>query len=40
MITRAQRIRLGIFVVASVGILLALFVAVVGTTLWTDRDTY
>lgn len=40
MITRAQRIRLGIFVVASVGILLALFVAVVGTTLWTDRDNY
>jgi phospholipid/cholesterol/gamma-HCH transport system substrate-binding protein len=39
-ITRAQRIRLGIFVVASVGILLALFVAVVGTTLWTDRDNY
>jgi phospholipid/cholesterol/gamma-HCH transport system substrate-binding protein len=31
---------LGIFVVVSVGILLALLVAVVGTTLWTDRDNY
>jgi len=40
MITRAQRIRLGIFVVVSLGILLALFVTVVGSSLFTDRDEY
>ena len=40
MITRAQRIRLGIFVVVSVGLLLSMLVAVVGSSLFTDRDDY
>lgn len=40
MITRGQRIRLGIFVVVVLAILLALLVTVVGSALWADRDTY
>jgi len=39
-ITRAQRIRLGIFVVVSLGLLLSMLVAVVGSSLFTDRDDY
>ncbi len=40
MITRSQRIRLGIFVVVSLGILVGLFVAIVGSSLLADRDRY
>lgn len=40
MITRSQRIRLGIFVVVTLAILLTLLVMVVGSSLWADRDTY
>ncbi len=40
MITRAQRIRLGIFVVLSVGILVGLLVTVVGSSIFADRDLY
>jgi phospholipid/cholesterol/gamma-HCH transport system substrate-binding protein len=39
-ITRSQRIRLGIFVLVSLGLLLGMLVAVVGSSLFTDRDTY
>jgi len=39
-ITRSQRIRLGIFVVVSLGILVSLFVAIVGSSLLADRDRY
>ncbi len=40
MITRSQRIRLGIFVVVSLSILVGLFVAIVGSSLLADRDRY
>jgi phospholipid/cholesterol/gamma-HCH transport system substrate-binding protein len=40
MITRAQRIRLGIFVLVSLVTLLSLLVAVLGSSLFADRDSY
>ncbi len=40
MITRAQRIRLGVFVLVSLALLLGLLVAVLGSTLFADRDSY
>lgn len=40
MISRSQRLRLGIFLVASLGILLGLLVTVVGSSLFADRDRY
>ncbi len=40
MISRSQRIRLGIFLVVSLGILIGLLVAVVGSSLFADRDRY
>jgi len=39
-ITRAQRIRLGVFVVVSLGLLLTLLVTVIGSSLWGEQDTY
>jgi phospholipid/cholesterol/gamma-HCH transport system substrate-binding protein len=40
MITRAQRVRLGVFVLVAIALMLGLLVAVLGSTLFADRDSY
>ncbi len=40
MISRAQKIRLGLFIVICIIALFALLVAVLGSVLWSERDTY
>jgi phospholipid/cholesterol/gamma-HCH transport system substrate-binding protein len=40
MITRGQKIRLGVFVAFALVVLFSLFAAVVGSSLWEKRDTY